>query len=237
METTAAGFNVIDADAGVLTYGYTFSGSATSTTFIARMQNGQLMVISPSTGLTEDAVAELAEFGEVGALVANNGLHHLGQREWRERFPDARCFAPAAAAARIAKKSGLTFEAMSELSTLAGPNIVLRELPNTRIGESWCSVQTDAGHVWFVSDVLANMPQLPPAFLPRMAFKLTKSGPGYTVFHLALKFGVKDKSATLQLMLDDMAAREPVAVVPSHGGILTDASVAAETRALIQAAL
>ncbi|MBP6841702.1 MAG: hypothetical protein KA190_30660, partial [Kofleriaceae bacterium] len=106
MTTLTSGWTVLDEAAGVLTCSYRFGkGKASSATFVARMGNGQLLVVSPAKGLPEATFTELARFGPVGALVANNGFHHLGQAEWRARFPAARCFAPAAAIARIHKKN------------------------------------------------------------------------------------------------------------------------------------
>ena len=89
---------------------------------VAPMADGRLMVVSPSKTLDEAVATELADFGEVGALVANNGFHYLGQKAWRERFPDARCFAPPKAIERIAKKSKhpLTFEPLADLAPRLG---------------------------------------------------------------------------------------------------------------------
>lgn len=239
MQSTSAGWIVIDRDAAILTYTYHFAADGTANTFVARMGNGQLMVVSPPTGLHEAAFAELAEFGEVGALVANNGFHHLGQAAWRARFPDARCFAPAEAIPRIKKKNpaDLPFEPLSALADLAGPTIGFREAANTKCGESWFWVAGAEGPVWFMSDVLANIPELPGKLLPRLMFKLSKSAPGYRPFGLALKFIVKDKKATLRALRADVSAHPPRAVVPAHGDILHGDDLLARTHAAIDLGL
>jgi hypothetical protein len=239
METTTGGWTVLDRAAGVLAHTYEFTRGATATTFIARMADGTLMVVSPPSALSDAMAEELSAFGEVGALVANNGLHHLGQETWRARYPSARCFAPDAAATRIAKKSkrALRFEPLAALAELAGPDVQVREVPNTHLGESWFSARSGSGNVHYVSDVLANMPQLPGAFVPSLLFRLTKSAPGFSVFHLALRFAVRDKKATLRLLLEDLEASPPSVLVPAHGAILDGPGLAAETDALIRAAL
>lgn len=239
METTAAGWIVIDREAGILTDSYEFAKNASSNCFIARMGNGQLMVVSPPTGLNDAGAAELAEFGEVGAIVANNGFHHLGQVEWRARYPNARCFAPEHAAERIAKKNPATlpFEPLSALAEWAGDEVGFREVPNSKCGESWFWAKTANGSAWYVSDVLANMPSLPSNFMLKMMFKLTKSAPGYRPFGLALKFIVKDKKATLRLLRDDMVACPPTVIVPAHGGLLTQDTLLEDTQAVIDTAL
>lgn len=239
METTAAGWTVLDREAGVLALTYTFTKSGTATAFVARMADGTLLVVSPPTRFTDAAAAELAEFGDVGAIVANNGFHHLGQAEWRARYPKARCFAPELAAKRIAKKNpaNLPFEPMSALAPLLGDGLGFRDVPNSKCGETWFWARTGDGYAWFLSDVLINMPELPDAFFPRMLFKLSGSAPGYRVFNLAMKFICGDKKGTLRLLLDDVAAYPPTVIVPSHGDLLTQGDIAAETRRVIEAAL
>ena len=57
METTPSGWMVIDRARGVLTRSYKFSKGGTAMTFVARMGDGKLMVVSPPTGLDEAAYA------------------------------------------------------------------------------------------------------------------------------------------------------------------------------------
>jgi len=239
VKTTPAGWTIVDRDAKVLAYSYNFTAEGRSTTFVAPMADGKLMVVSPSTTLPDAAAAELAGFGEVGAIVANNGWHYMGQKLWRERYPDARCFAPKKGIERIAKKSKypLDFEPIEALAPLLGEGVGFRDVPETKSGETWFWAQVAGGYAWYTSDVLANMPGLPGNFIVRSLFKLTKSGPGYSVFRLAMKFIVKDPKAALRLMLEDVEAHPPAVVVPAHGDILEGGDIAERTRALIRAAI
>lgn len=232
-------WTVVDEEAGVLALQYSWTKQGVATTFAARMGNGEMMIVSPSTGLDDETASELEKYGPVGALVANNGFHYLGQAGWRERYPDVRCFAPDVAATRIKKKSKgtLDFEPLEALSELTGDEVGVRNVPNTRIGESWFWAKCGDGYAWYASDVVANMPKLPSAFIPRMLFKFTDSAPGYRVFNLALKFGVKDKNGTLKLFLDDLEAHPPSTVVPGHGGILSGADIAEQTESLVRSVM
>lgn len=238
MQTTPGGWTVVDREAGVLALSYAFSKNATSTTFVATMPGRKLLVVSPAMGISDAAVGELSEFGEVAALVANNGFHHLGQTEWRKRFPEARCFAPPEAIARIRKKYPTVgdFEPLDQLANMTGSNVGFRVVPNTKIGESWFWAKTANGHAWYTSDVLVNMTKL-PKFPISLLFKWTGSAPGFRVFGLGLKFIVKDKAATLRMLRDDVAAHPPTALIPAHGDILVRPSLAQETDELIAAAL
>ena len=221
-------WNVIDDEACALSLTYTFAKDATANCFAARMSNGELMVVSPAVGLTEEAATQLEEYGKVGALVANNGFHHMGQASWRERFPDARAFAPDVAAARIHKKTGLDFEPMDALAELAGDAILCREVPNTKLGESWFAAKSGSGFIWFASDMLMNRPDL-PKFPFSLLFSLTKSAPGYRVFNLSLKFVVKDRAEALNLLRADVESHTPIVVVPGHGDIVDGPDTADRT--------
>ncbi|MFT7583499.1 MAG: hypothetical protein ACI9MR_005186 [Myxococcota bacterium] len=234
-----ASWTVIDKDAGVLALSYTFTKGSTSNSFAARMPDGKMLVVSPAVRLTDALAAELTTYGDVGYIVANNGFHHLGQAEWRARFPEARCFAPADAMARIKKKNpgAGAFEPLSALVPLTGDDVGVREVPNSKCGESWVWARVAGGHAWYLSDVLANMPELPKALPLRLLFKWTKSAPGFRVFGLALKFVVKDKKATLRLLLNDMSKAPPTVIVPAHGGILQEEGLAKRAADLVGTAL
>ncbi|MFT4704870.1 MAG: hypothetical protein ACI81R_002578 [Bradymonadia bacterium] len=235
METTPGGWTIIDRDAGVLALTYRVAGAGRSTCFAARMPNGEMLIVSPAVGLGDVAASELERFGPVGALVANNGFHHLGQAAWRTRYPQARTFAPAEAMARIAKKSEvkLAFEPLDALRPLLGDSLGVREVPNTKCGECWFWVHTSNGWAWYLSDVLANMPRLPKPLPLRLLFSLSKSAPGYRVFNLAMKFVVKDKKATLRLLREDLLARPPQVMVPAHGDLLIGDDLFERTNALL----
>lgn len=238
MQTTPGGWTVVDRDAGVLALTYSFRKNATSTTFVASMPGRKLLVVSPALNVSDAAVAELSQFGEVAALIANNGFHHLGLGEWRKRFPKARCFAPPEAASRIQKKnpSAGALEPLDELASMTGFDVGFRLVPNTKVGESWFWAKTAGGYAWYTSDVFTNMAKLPP-FPISLLFKWTNSAPGFRVFGLAMKFVVRDKAQTLRLLRDDMAAHPPTTLIPAHGDIISGDRVAQQADAVIAASL
>jgi hypothetical protein len=239
METTPHGWTIIDGQAGVLSLSYAFAAEGQANCFTAKLPSGKLVVISPPTKITRAALDELARYGEVEAIVANNGFHHLGIATWREHFPNARCFAAPGAIARIAKKSNDAgeLEPLSALQELLGDDVAVVEAPGNKWGETWARAKVAGGWAWYASDILANMPGLPSNFLFRMMFKLSKSAPGYRVFNLAVKFIIKDKRAALGAMLADVREHPPAVMVPAHGGILTGDSLARETEQLLEAAI
>jgi hypothetical protein len=239
MDTTTNGWNILDREAGVLSLEYSFAKQGHANTFVARMANGKLLVVSPAVRISDAALGDLAEFGEVGAVIAPNGFHHLGVAEWRAKFPKARFFAAPETVMRVRAKNpdAGDFEPLSLVPLMAGPRIGVGEVENTKCGETWVWVEVDGGCIWFVSDILANMPKLPRNPMAWLAFKLTGSAPGYRVFNLAMKFMVKDKPGMLRTLAAEMAAHPPTLVVPGHGAPLADEDIAAKTQALIAAAL
>lgn len=239
MKTTEHGWTIIDADAGVLSYTYKFSGGATSNCFTARLASGGLLVVSPPTKVSREVVDDLAPYGAVEAIVANNGFHHLGIARWRELFPKARCFAADGAKTRIAKRSkdAGELEPLRALEPLLAEGVAVVETASSKCGESWARAKIEGGYAWYGSDLVANMPSLPPNFVIRQLFKWTKSAPGYRLFNLAHKLVLKDRKATLRAMLEDVRAHPPRVMVPAHGKILSSGSVAADTEQLLVAAL
>lgn len=239
MQTTNSGLIAIDREAKVFAYTYHFSAEATSTMFVAPMADGRLMVVSPSTTLPDAVADELSRYGHIGALVANNGFHHMGHKTWRTRYPDAKSYAPVDAIRRIAKKNrdNIDFEPISKLAPLLGEGVGFRDVPDSKCGETWFWARVDGGYAWYASDVLANMSSIPGNFVFRALFKLTGSAPGYRIFKLALKFMVKKPKAALKLMLDDLEAHPPTVMVPAHGEILEGGDLAERTRALLRSAI
>ncbi len=238
-ETTPGGWQVIDREAGVLTYKYTFTKNGTANAFAARMPGGKMLVLSPPCNIDEGVFADLLEFGDVGAVVATNGFHHMGQAEWKARFPNARFFAPSKAIARIAKKNpdAGELEPLSELQPMLNDEVGVGEAPATKCGETWGWARIDGGYAWFGSDIIANMPSLPPKFPVRMMFKLTGSAPGYRLFGLALMAIIKNKKVALAAFREALHAHPPTVVVPAHGDINASPDVAAKTDELLAAAL
>ena len=238
MQTSANGWTIIDAEAGVLSLTYGFSGEGQANCFTARLADGKLMIISPPSRISGAALDELRPHGDVGAIVANNGYHHLGISAWRERFPEARCFAAEGAAKRIAKnsKDAGKLEPLSALQPLLSSDVAVIEAPSSKAGETWAWAKINGGYAWYASDILANM-ELPKSFVVRTLFKLSKSAPGYRVFNLAVKLILKDKKASLGAMLSDIQGHPPTVMVPAHGGIVESPTLAADTEKLLRDAM
>lgn len=74
---------------------------------VARLSSGQVWVWSP-IALTVELAGAVEAIGPVGHIVSPNKLHHLYLGEWKDRWPDARLYAPPGLAG---KKKQLHFDA------------------------------------------------------------------------------------------------------------------------------
>jgi glyoxylase-like metal-dependent hydrolase (beta-lactamase superfamily II) len=208
------GWNVIDESAGIAWREYSFTRGARATTLAFRGSDG-MVVVSPPPGLSPREYDALRELGDVRALIANNTFHHLGQAAWRARFPDAIGYCPPRAIATLEKKTrGLRFQ---PLDALALPSHVrCDDPPGMKSGETWISVGTAKGPVWFTGDVLTNIQRTPPPPV-RWLFTATDSAPGFRLFKLGVWLFVADRSALREWALARVAADPPRVIVPAHG--------------------
>lgn len=225
------GWNIIDEGAGVLWREYPFSKSGRATTLVFRGAGG-LVVVSPGPGLDARAYDALRDFGEVKALVANNSFHHMGQRPWRDHFPDAASYCPPHAVQALDKKQpGLGFRPLDALDL--GASARWDDPPGYKTGEAILSVTTSKGAVWYSGDLLTNIPQVPGPPL-RWLFTWTDSGPGFKLFTPALWLLVKDRKAVREWALRKVTSDPPAIVVPGHGPPVEAGDVAAQARAQLE---
>lgn len=135
-QTTPHGWTIIDADAGVFSLSYHFSGEGIANSFTVKLPSGGLLLVSPSRDLTREQLDDLRAYGDVEVAVANNGYHHLGIARLRELVAGVRVFAARGAAERIAKKSkdAGTLEPLSPLTSELGDGIAIVEAPASRCG-------------------------------------------------------------------------------------------------------
>ncbi len=233
-------WQTLDADRGILMHEYVWDGKGSTANALAlRLRDGELMVVSPPTDATDAAFAELEQHGKVVALVAPNGFHHLGQGAFQKRYPDAGVYAPVAAAKRISKKNqGIAAGApLADLQKLLPDDVWVGEPPGMKIGDTVVRAKTASGTFWYFNDLVMNLRKLPDNFIFALAFKWTKSGPGFSVARLIVKFLVKDKHAFKTWLLDELREHPPTAVLTGHGPPITDSAVAGRLPQMVRDAV
>jgi hypothetical protein len=216
---TATCWKVFDARAPILTCEYSF-GPGTAVALAVGGQDG-LVVVSPPCRVASTAFDELSQYGAVRALVASNAFHYLGIPKWKARFPSAAIFAPAQSIARVERRSGLSgIQPLYEAASITGTRLELADMPYYKTGEVLVRVITDRGLVWYVTDVIMNLPVLPKNPIARLVFGLSHSGPGLKFNNIAPLFMVSDKPALRRWIADEFRKSPPRWLIPAHGEIV-----------------
>lgn len=209
-------WQVFDAQLPILTHEYSF-GPGTANALAVGIDGG-LMVVSPPCRAGSGVFDALARHGEVRALVAPNAFHHMGLGEWHARFPAAAVFAPAQSVQRVQRHTGVAgIRPVAEAAALTGPHVDLVDMPHYKTGEVLVRMRSSRGLVWYLTDIVLNLPRLPDHPVPRLLFKLSGSAPGLRLNHIAPLFMVRDKAALKRWVAEQLAAAPPQWLVPCHG--------------------
>jgi hypothetical protein len=203
-------------DPWTATFEYSCAGG--TATALAVDTGGGLLVASPPCRVGDDAFEALASRAPVRALVATNAYHTLGLAPWKARFPEAAVFAPPQSMQRVTKVSGVGgIRPLGEAAALTGERVALVELPYFRTGEALIKIRAAEGLLWYVTDIVFNLPQLPPHPLIAALFKLTHSAPGLRINRIAPLFMVRNRPALWAWLAAEARRDAPRWLVPAHG--------------------
>ena len=206
----------LDTDPWTATFEYSV-GTGTATALAVDVGGG-LLVASPPCRVADDAFEALASRGPVRALVATNAFHTLGLAPWKARFPGSAVFAPPQSLQRVTKVSGVTgIRPLGEAAALTGERVALIELPYFRTGEALIKVRTTEGLLWYVTDIVFNMPRLPSHPLFALLFRVTDSAPGLRINRIAPLFMVRNRPALWAWLAAEARRDKPRWLVPAHG--------------------
>lgn len=227
MTTHVKGWTTIAENPQVSIREYAF-GPGKSNAMAVQLPNGKLMIVSAPTGVPKEELRELEAIGEVVALLANNGTHHLGLGPGRAAFPNATTYAAPDAAARIRSKGKDYGELKSidALRPMLGDKVAVTPIDGCKAGDVIVRIKTEKGTLVYASDFVANINQLPSNFFFRLVFRLTDSGPGFKVFGIFFRFFVKDRGATRDHLIREIEADAPTILVPAHGDVITRTDLA-----------
>jgi len=203
----------------ILVYEYSFGPGLANA--LAVGGKAGLVVVSPPCRVAAAVFDDLAQFGPVRALVASNAFHHLGIPEWKARFPDAAVFAPAQSIARVERRTSLAgIRPLAEAATIMGPAVELIDMPHYKTGEVLVRIKTERGIVWYVTDVIMNMAELPQNPIASLVFRLSGSAPGPKFNNIAPLFMVRDKGALRRWLGDEFRKAPPAWMIATHGDVV-----------------
>lgn len=195
------------------------------------LADGGLCVVSPGSGIGDDALAELDARGPVRFVLAPNHFHNAGIRAWRDRYRDAVVTAHERAIPRLRRQvPGVEFEDLTRLRAALRPGDRLFSPPMAKQGETWVSLDAPGGRTWFVTDGIVNETRLPRGPLGVMMRVL-----GYREELMAnpvfRRLFITDRQAYADWVAEQVAADPPTVFVPGHGAVLRGADVGERLRA------
>jgi hypothetical protein len=232
MSKTPNGWTIVDGSLPLLTHTYSFGpGIATA---LAVGVDGGVAVISPPLNATDGVYDDLKAYGDVKALIGSNAFHYMGLVAWKARFAGAQVYAPAQSIRRIEKQSKLTgIRPIADAGVLA-KHLELVDMPHYKTGELLARVTSGGRPIWYVTDVLMNLPELPPQLVFKMMFKLTNTAPGLKFNNVASMFMVEDKRALKGWLLEQAAKAPPSRVLVAHGDHFDVSPDGRELKAVLQ---
>jgi hypothetical protein len=236
--TTVEGWRTLAEQPLVLVREYKF-GPGYANALAVQLPNQKLLLVSAPLGLPATELQALAAHGEVVAMVAINGAHHLGLPDSRSAFPNAVSYATTRARDRIMKKNQAPgqLEPIENLRPLLGDKVSVIAADGCKIGDVLVRVQTERGTLLYVGDFIANIPTLPKNPLAWLMFRLTNSGPGLKVFKIFFTFFVSDKKALRDFLIREIEARPPTILVPGHGEVVERPELAPTLISMLRAAV
>ncbi len=93
-------------------------------------------------------------------------------------------------------------------------------MPHYKTGEVLVRITMERGIVWYVTDVILNMPVLPKNPIAKLMFGLSGSGPGLKFNNIAPLFMVADKAALRRWLADEFRKAPPAFLIATHGDIV-----------------
>ena len=234
---TIAGWTTLSEHPLSLMREYSF-GRGRSNTLVIALPNRKLLIVSPPLGVPEAELRALSEHGEVVALLAINGAHHLGLGPCRAVFPNAVTYAAPGARERIQKR-GKDFgelKPLEALTPLLGDKIRLQEIEGVKFGDVVLHATTEHGNLFYASDFFVNIPKL-PNILIELLFSLSGSGPGLKVFRLYFLGFVRKRAAARDHLIRELQAHPPSIMVPAHGQIAQQPDLGSTLVSMLRAAI
>ncbi len=220
----------LSADGNVRGLKYSF-GFGTANTMAAKLEDGRWLVVSPAANIAPDLLDALG--GDVAALVAPNGFHHMGQAAWRARFPAATSYAPAASIPRLASKAkGIPFLPIADLTAKLPASLALFEPAGMKSPDLFVRATAGADTVWFTGDLLSNTTSEDLSAVPRFVFSLFGGNAGYKLNKVPAMVYLKDRAAFVASVRTAIEAAPATVVYPAHGDAVTD-DVMPRTRTIL----
>jgi hypothetical protein len=209
-------------------------GPATASSLAVHLGGRGWLVVSAPVGAPPSVADELDRDGGVAFLLAPNAYHHLGQREWRSRFPSATSCAPQSAHRRLAAKSkDIPYRATEDLASELPSHVHIVAPEGQKTADLMLRIDAGDDVVWWLGDLFSNNGLADATWPLRILARLVGSGPGYRRNARPGLVYVRDASSWLASVRSALTLRPPTIAVPAHGDPVTD-DTTARTAALLR---
>lgn len=179
---------------------------------IVRRQDGKL-VLHGLMALEEKTQREVEALGEIAHLVVPSGFHRLDAGRYRERYPNARMYAPAGGRARVEKvaKIDATYDGYE-----ADAATSLADIDGLARREGALVVKSKRGTTYVMNDALFNMPEHQTGVSGFVLKHVTQSTGGPKVSRTARIGLVADRAAYRSALEKIAGAKDLVRVIVAH---------------------
>ena len=203
------------------TYRYGSAGVANATA--VRIGEGRLALLSPPGGKAgPELLDQLANLGEVTAIIAPNAFHRSGLPGAAARFPNATIYAPETALKRVAAVLPRAPVALQSLSGLP-PEVEIFAPPHMVRQDTALRLHTPEGTIWTLHDVVLNMTEVGSNAVDRWVLNRLGYLPGLRINRFGLRFVLLgDRPAFSGWLADERRRAPPAVFAPGHGAVLRD---------------
>jgi hypothetical protein len=179
---------------------------------IVRRSDGTL-VLHGLMALEQKAQREVEALGEIAHLVVPSGYHRLDAARYRERYPNAKVYAPAGGRARVERrcKVDATYEGYAADDTTS-----LVDIDGLAQREGALVVRSKRGTTYVMNDALFNMPEHERGLSGFVLKHVTQSTGGPKVSRTA-RIGIIADGARYRAALEKIASDASlVRVIVAH---------------------
>jgi hypothetical protein len=113
-------------------------------------------------------------------------------------------------------------------------DVSITEIPGMKHPDAMVIITRDDAVTWFTNECITNLSSLPKSPIFAMLFRLTGSGPGLNINKLAMKLIGGKKKPLLEYLLATLASDPLTRLVPCHGEVISDPSLAELMREMVE---
>lgn len=201
-------------------------GEATCCAF--GLEDKRLLLLSPPGERDADLLDELDQIGEVHAIVAPNGFHRIGIPVAQARYPQASIFVEPRAQKRVSAvcKPSTLIQPISALQAILPTHLEIFVPPAMKNPDTIVRIDSSQGYIWYINDIITNIPSLPKQLLLRTLLKTLGFRAGLSVNRFGCRFILlKDRAAFSRWLQQELAQYPPAILIAGHGPTIRDAAL------------